>query len=88
PIGAPDSDLVHEGAALACPIRLLTQPTLPCSHSRGHGALWRVVAGLSLHPFDLTQTGLKAFKDFLRLHAPRTNIVAQRSIDAIVGLDY
>jgi len=88
PIGAPDSDLVHEGAALACPIRLLTQPTLPCSHSRGHGALWRVVAGLSLHPFDLTQTGLKAFKDFLRLHAPRTNIVAQRSIDAIFGLDY
>ncbi|KOR16033.1 type VI secretion system baseplate subunit TssF, partial [Burkholderia cenocepacia] len=88
PIGAPDSDLVHEGAALACPIRLLTQPTLPSSHSRGHGALWRVVAGLSLHPFDLTQTGLKAFKDFLRLHAPRTNIVAQRSIDAIVGLDY
>ncbi|MDN7901439.1 type VI secretion system baseplate subunit TssF [Burkholderia cepacia] len=88
PINAPDSDLVHEGAALACPIRLLTQPTLPYSHSRGHGALWRVVAGLSSHPFDLTQTGLKAFKDFLRLHAPRTNIVAQRSIDAIVGLDY
>ncbi|MBR8313423.1 type VI secretion system baseplate subunit TssF [Burkholderia dolosa] len=88
PIGAPDSDLVHEGGALACPIRLLTQPTLPYSPSRGHGALWRVVAGLSLHPFDLTQTGLKAFKDYLRLHAPRTNIVAQRSIDAIVGLDY
>ncbi|QJP71294.1 type VI secretion system baseplate subunit TssF [Burkholderia glumae] len=88
PIGAPDSDLVHEGAALACPIRLLTQPTLPCSHAHEHAALWRVVAGLTLHPFDLTQPGLKAFKELLRLHAPRTNTVAQRTTDAIVGLDY
>ncbi|WP_412026035.1 type VI secretion system baseplate subunit TssF [Burkholderia cepacia] len=88
PIGARDSDLLHEGAALACPIRLLTRPTLPSTLPRGHDALWRVVAGLSLHPFDLTRTGLKAFKDFLRLHAPRASIVAQRSIDAITGLDY
>ncbi|MBY4767620.1 type VI secretion system baseplate subunit TssF [Burkholderia ambifaria] len=88
PIGAPDSDLVHEGAALACPIRLLTRPTLPSALPRGHDALWRVVAGMSLHPFDLTQTGLKAFKDLLRLHAPRASVVAQRSIDAIAGLDY
>lgn len=88
PIGAPDSDLLHEGAALTCPIRLLTRPTLPSALPRGHDSLWRVVAGMSLHPFDLTQTGLKAFKDFLRLHAPRASIVAQRSIDAITGLDY
>ncbi|MGT0250423.1 type VI secretion system baseplate subunit TssF [Burkholderia pyrrocinia] len=88
PIGAPDSDLVHEGAALACPIRLLTRPTVPSGLPRGHDALWRVLAGMALHPFDLTQIGLKAFKDFLRLHAPRARIVAQRSIDAITGLDY
>ncbi|KVL57219.1 type VI secretion protein [Burkholderia cepacia] len=88
PIGAPDSDLLHEGAALACPIRLLTRPTLPSQLPRGHDALWRVLAGMSLHPFDLTQMGLKAFKDFLRLHAPRANVIAQRSIDAITGLDY
>lgn len=88
PIGAPDSDLLHEGAALTCPIRLLTRPTLPSTLPRGHDSLWRVVAGMSLHPFDLTQTGLKAFKDFLRLHAPRASIVAQRSIDAITRLDY
>ncbi|WP_080439581.1 type VI secretion system baseplate subunit TssF, partial [Burkholderia ubonensis] len=55
PIGAPDSDLLHEGAALACPIRLLTRPTLPSKLPRGHDSLWRVLAGMSLHPFDLTQ---------------------------------
>ncbi|GAU05849.1 type VI secretion system baseplate subunit TssF [Burkholderia stabilis] len=88
PIGARDSDLLHEGAALACPIRLLTRPTLPSTLPRGHDTLWRVLAGMSLHPFDLTRTGLKAFKDFLRLHAPRASIVAQRSIDAIAGLDH
>nr|WP_269435314.1 type VI secretion system baseplate subunit TssF [Burkholderia sp. ABCPW 14] len=88
PIGAPDSDLLHEGAALACPIRFLTRPTLPSKLPRGHDSLWRVLAGMSLHPFDLTQMGLKAFKDFLRLHAPRTSVVAQRSVDAITGLDY
>lgn len=87
PIGAPDSDLLHEGAALACPIRLLTRPTLPSALPRGHDALWRVLAGMSLHPFDLTQSGLKAFKDFLRLHAPRANVLAQRCIDAITDLD-
>ncbi|MBF3536351.1 type VI secretion system baseplate subunit TssF [Burkholderia pseudomallei] len=87
PIGAPDSDLLHEGAALACPIRLLTRPTLPSALPRGHDALWRVLAGMSLHPFDLTQAGLKAFKDFLRLHAPRANVLAQRCIDAITDLD-
>ncbi|KGV06760.1 hypothetical protein X895_2100 [Burkholderia pseudomallei MSHR4503] len=43
---------------------------------------------MSLHPFDLTQMGLKSFKDFLRLHAARANVIAQRSIDAIAGLDY
>ncbi|KWO06015.1 type VI secretion system baseplate subunit TssF [Burkholderia cepacia] len=88
PIGAPDSDLLHDGAALACPIRLLTRPTLPSTLPRRHDSLWRVLAGMSLHPFDLTQMGLKAFKDFLRLHAPRANVIAQRSIDAITGLDY
>lgn len=88
PIGARDSDLLHEGAALACPIRLLTRPTLPSTLPRGHDALWRILAGMSLHPFDLTQTGLKAFKDFLRLHAPRASIIAQRSIDAITDLDH
>ncbi|WP_175721200.1 type VI secretion system baseplate subunit TssF [Burkholderia anthina] len=88
PIGAPDSDLLHDGAALACPIRLRTRPTLPSTLPRGHDSLWRVLAGMSLHPFDLTQIGLKSFKDFLRLHAPRANVIAQRSIDAITGLDY
>ncbi|KVW83084.1 type VI secretion system baseplate subunit TssF [Burkholderia cepacia] len=88
PIGARDSDLLHEGAALACPIRLLTRPTLPSTLPRGHDALWRILAGMSLHPFDLTRTGLKAFKDFLRLHAPRASIIAQRSIDAITDLDH
>ncbi|VWC70155.1 type VI secretion protein [Burkholderia lata] len=88
PIGARDSDLLHEGAALACPIRLLTRPTLPTALPRGHNALWRIIAGMSLHPFDLTQTGLKAFKEFLRLHAPRASIIAQRSIDAITDLDH
>lgn len=88
PIGAPDSDLLHEGAALACPIRLLTRPTLPSKPPRGHDSLWRILAGMSLHPFDLTQLGLKAFKDFLRLHAPRASVIAQRGIDAITGLDY
>lgn len=87
PIGAPDSDLLYEGSALACPIALLSRPTLPAALPRG-GALWRILSALTPHPLDLTQTGLPALKALLRFHAPRSSVVAQRCIDAIVSLDY
>ncbi|WP_244142369.1 type VI secretion system baseplate subunit TssF [Burkholderia vietnamiensis] len=87
PIGAPDSDLLYEGSALACPITLLSRPTLPTTLPRG-GALWRVLATLAPHPLDLTRTGLPALKEFLRFHAPRSSVVAQRWIDAIISVDY
>ncbi|MBN3854747.1 type VI secretion system baseplate subunit TssF [Paraburkholderia sp. Ac-20340] len=86
-IGTPASDLLHEGAALTCPIRLLTRPTLPGALPQGQDALWRVIAGLAQRPFDRPQTGLAALKEFLKLHAPRTSS-SQRTIDAIVGLEY
>lgn len=87
PVGAPDSDLLYEGSALACPIMLLSRPTLPAALQRG-GALWRVLSALAPHPLDLTRIGLPALKEFLRFHAPRSSVVAQRCIDAIVSLDY
>ncbi len=87
PIGAPDSDLLHEGAALTCPIRLLTRPTVPASLPRGQDALWRVLAGMAQRPFGHPEPGLKELRDFLKLHAPRTSIT-RRAIDAIVGLEY
>ncbi|RQR46464.1 type VI secretion system baseplate subunit TssF [Burkholderia sp. Bp9140] len=88
PIGAPDSDLLYEGSALTCPITLFSRPTLPASLPRGHGALWRVLSALAPHPLDLTRSGLPALKDFLRQHAPRSSVAAQRCIDAIVDLSY
>ncbi|WP_367189811.1 type VI secretion system baseplate subunit TssF [Burkholderia sp. Ed8] len=87
PISAPDSDLLYEGSALACPITLLSRPTLPAALPRG-GALWRVLSALAPHPLDLTRAGLPALKEFLRFHAPRSSVVAQRCIDAIVSLDH
>ncbi|WP_322091685.1 type VI secretion system baseplate subunit TssF [Paraburkholderia bannensis] len=86
-IGAPDSDLLHEGAALTCPIRLLTRPTLPCSLPQDQDALWRVLAGLAQRLFDLPQAGPGTIKDLLKLHAPRMSST-QRGVDAIVGLEY
>ncbi|KPJ32090.1 type VI secretion protein [Burkholderia multivorans] len=87
PVGAPDSDLLYEGSALACPITLLSRPTLPAALSR-RAALWRVLSALAPHPLDLTRAGLPALKELLRFHAPRSSVVAQRCIDAIVSLDY
>lgn len=86
-IGAPDSDLLHEGAALSCPIRLLTRPTSPGALPQGQDALWRVLAGLAKRPFELPKAELKTLKEFLKLHAPRMGST-QRSIDAIVGVEY
>ncbi|CAM2191107.1 type VI secretion system protein ImpG [Paraburkholderia kururiensis] len=88
PIGTPQGDLLNEGAALACPITLLTRPAAPARLPRRNYTLWRVLEALSPHPFDLTRSGLGALKALLRLHAPRSATVAQRCIDAVVGLDY
>lgn len=88
PIGAPDSDLLHEGGGLSCPIMLLTRPTRPAPLPRGRGALWRVLSAMSPHPVDLAGSGLTALKDFLALHAPVPGSVAQRGIDAMTRLHY
>ncbi|MCA8488055.1 type VI secretion system baseplate subunit TssF [Burkholderia multivorans] len=79
---------MNEGAALPCPIRLLTRPTAPMTLTRGEGALWRVLATFSPQPFDLSRQGLGELKAFLRLHAPRAAIVAQQGIDALRSLGY
>ncbi|CAB5279006.1 type VI secretion protein [Burkholderia multivorans] len=88
PLGDPQGDLLNEGAALPCPIRLLTRPTAPMTLTRGEGALWRVLATFSPQPFDLSRQGLGELKAFLRLHAPRAAIVAQQGIDALRSLGY
>ncbi|HDR9502880.1 type VI secretion system baseplate subunit TssF [Burkholderia cepacia] len=88
PIGAPDSDLLHEGSALSCPITLLTRPTLPNSLPRGQNNLWRVLAAMTVQPFNLTQSGLHALKEFLGLHLPSTTSIARRNIDAISRLEH
>ncbi|MGH8778818.1 type VI secretion system baseplate subunit TssF [Paraburkholderia sp.] len=88
PIGNPLGDLLHEGGALACPVTLLTRPTLPAELPRGNGALWRVLSTLSRHPIDLTRNGLSALKELLRLHAARTTPLAQSCVDAITDLNY
>lgn len=88
PIGNPLGDLLNEAMALACPISLLTRPTLCTELPRAEDALWRVLATLSPHPVDLTQSGLSTLKAFLRLHAPRSSMVAQRCIDALTGLGH
>lgn len=88
PIGDSQGDLLNEGAALSCPIRLLTRPTAPMTLTRGEGALWRVLSTFSPQPFDLSQQGLGGLRAFLRLHAPRAAIIAQQSIDSLRSLDY
>lgn len=85
-IGAPEGDLLDEGAALSCRIGLLTRPTASSALPRSNGALWQVLTALTPQSLDLTKTGLASFKAFLRLHAARSPINAQRCIDAITNL--
>jgi type VI protein secretion system component VasA len=60
---------------------------LPGALPQAQDALWRILAGLAQRPFDLPQAGLKALKEFLRLHAPRMSST-QHNVDAIVELEY
>ncbi len=87
-IGQPGGDLSVEGGSLAKEIRLLRKPT-PCQRfERGQGALWRLISHLSLNHLSLSQGGLDALKEMLRLYDLPRSASNQRQVDGLVGVDY
>ena len=85
--GVQGGDLTMEGGGVARSIALLRKPSRPMAFERGRGAHWRLISHLSLNHLSLTQSGLPALKEMLRLYDLARTAVSGRQIDGIVGID-
>lgn len=86
--GVPGGDLVSEGGSPARRIELLRKPSPSLRFARGRSAHWRLVSHLSLNHLSLSQSGLPALKEMLRLYDLSASSVSGRQIEAIVGLEH
>ena len=86
--GVSGGDLVIEGGSPARSIELLRKPTSPLRFARGHSAHWRLISHLSLNHLSLSQSGLPAVKEMLRLYDLSSSSVSSRQIEGIVGLEH
>ncbi|WP_058834876.1 type VI secretion system baseplate subunit TssF [Luteimonas abyssi] len=86
--GVAGGDLTIEGGSAARSIALLRKPSAPLRFRRGRGAQWRLISHLSLNHLSLTEAGLPALKEMLRLYDLASNDVSRRQIDGIVGIEH
>jgi len=86
--GVAGGDLSMEGGSPARSISLLRKPTAPRRFRRGRGAHWRLVSHLSLNHLSLTESGLPALKEMLRLYDLSSSSVSTAQIEGIVGLGH
>ncbi len=86
--GVPGGDLVIEGGSPARSIELLRKPSPSRRFARGRGAHWRLISHLSLNHLSLTQAGLPALKEMLRLYDLSSSSVSNQQIEGIVGMEH
>ncbi len=65
---ASEGDFDAEGVATANRIRALHRPTPSVEPPRGKGQMWRLISQLSLNHLSLTEEGLPALQEILRVH--------------------
>lgn len=86
--GVQGGDLTMEGGGVARTISLLRKPSRPAQFERGRGAHWRLISHLALNHLSLTQSGLPALKEMLRLYDLARSAVSARQIEGIVALEH
>ena len=86
--GVQGGDLTMEGGGAARSISLLRKPTRPMRFERGRGAQWRLISHLALNHLSLSQSGLPALKEMLRLYDIARTSVSGRQIEGIVALEH
>lgn len=86
--GVQGGDLTMEGGGPARTIALLRKPTPPRRFERGRGAQWRLISHLSLNHLSLTQDGLPALKEMLRLYDVTRSSVSRRQVDGLVSITH
>ncbi len=88
PFGAVGGDLFMDGGGPAKEIRLLRKPTHSHRFDLGKGALWRLISHLSLNHLSLSDGGLDALKEMLRLYDLPRSATNRRQIDGLVDIQF
>ena len=87
-VGQPGGDLFLEGGSVAREIRLLRRPTQSMRFERGRGALWRLISQLSLNHLSLTDGGIDALKEMLRLYDLPRSASNRRQLDGVAAIAF
>jgi len=86
--GTAGGDLFMEGGGPAKSIRLLRKPSSSFRFDLGKGALWRLVSHLSLNHLSLSDGGIDALKEMLRLYDLPRSATNRRQIEGLVGIQF
>lgn len=81
--GQPGGDLFMEGGGPVREIRLARKPTRSLRFERGQGALWRLISHLSLNHLSISEGGIDAFKEMLRLYDLPRSPATRRLLDGM-----
>lgn len=84
--GAADGDFDAEGFGMVQSIRALHRPTASHEPPRGKGQMWRLISQLSLNHLSLSEGGLSALHEILRLHNFSDSPHLETQIGSITGL--
>ncbi len=83
---ASDGDFEAEGFGILSRVRALHRPTPSLEPPRGKGQLWRLISQLSLNHLSLTEGGLPALQEILRVHNFSESSHLQTQIGGLIGL--
>ena len=86
--GVQGGDLTMESGGPARSIALLRKPSQPMRFERGRGVQWRLISHLALNQLSLSQDGLPALKEMLRLYDIARTSVSGRQIEGIVSIEH
>ena len=81
-----EGDFDAEGYGVVQSIRALHRPTASHDPPRGKGQMWRLISQLSLNHLSLSEGGLPALQEILRLHNFSESPYLETQIGSITGL--
>lgn len=87
PVGVAGGDLFVGGGGVAREIRLLRKPTHTRRFDKARGGLWRLISHLSLNHLSLSEGGLDALKEMLRLYDLSGSASVRRQLDGLIAVE-
>ena len=86
--GLSGGDLFLEGGSLVKQISFLRKPSATYRFERGRGAHWRLISHLSLNHLSLSQKGIEAFQESLRLYDLPRSAINEKILAGITAIDH